>query len=531
MGNCRVSTLRAVATVTLLGAAKLHQIAFPQAEAYQVQELPVGTQYYHYDQAANPNYVDMYEEEDRELWGTEDEVREARRMMDRLRAAGRVMGDAAKAVTVRKQQQTKVKEVLQPNHYPLPSAAQQFQSAFENAIATMPHECRYSHNADPKNAYLPAFMYHTEHGMSQFNVLGRRTGTADNVYVYAVLVPMPDGKVVKDHLCMIRWVEARGADEKVDPTFILFSRKPELPLTALRESDPSVPEITAPKAGENPFQFIDAWMVLPLDTRIGKQIDPTLYEDGEQYLPMHKEEYMKSISGAKKAQRAFKNALCSIVEQRGALETHSQYPGERTLFLPIFEYTTKDRQTQHFAVFGQRIMTSHALSDWVYLVLIIHDYDHEKGDAQFADSGKDLYWLRWGSATAGLKAERGFFRITEDADPRTSTAALRNFIAERAVPEISSVEKVNPFTFTQRTFELPARNCSPKPELFMNQTFLMTASSAPVASQEGREVTEHVQGSAESGVDSHRGDEEDQLLSKDGGDGKGGDGNKKTFVY
>ena len=56
MGNCRVSTLRGVATVTLLGAAKLHQIAFPQAEGSQ--ELTVRIE--HDDHVAYPNEIDIY---------------------------------------------------------------------------------------------------------------------------------------------------------------------------------------------------------------------------------------------------------------------------------------------------------------------------------------------------------------------------------------------------------------------------------------------------------------------------------------
>ena len=71
MGNCRVSTLRGLATVGLFAAAKLHQHAFPQADEFQVYDLTVGMQ--HYDHVANPNYVDIYGDGGRELLSDSDD--------------------------------------------------------------------------------------------------------------------------------------------------------------------------------------------------------------------------------------------------------------------------------------------------------------------------------------------------------------------------------------------------------------------------------------------------------------------------
>ena len=175
--------------MTLLGAAKLHQIAFPQAEGSQVQELTVGM--HHYDQAANPHYVDMYEDEDRDLLSAEDEVREARRMAS-------APSNAAQGAAV--------------------SDAQEVRSAFEKArLESM--EYRKSHKAaNPKDDTLaiPNFEYNTNDGeWILLSVYGRQLMENANDLVYLVIIEY-DGH---PELYWLRWGE--GDYEKKRGLFLL----------------------------------------------------------------------------------------------------------------------------------------------------------------------------------------------------------------------------------------------------------------------------------------------------------------------
>ena len=241
----------------LFGVAKLHQHAFPQADGFQIQELAVGMQ--HYDHVENPNYVDMYGDEDRDLFAAEDEPQEARRMM---------FG---------------------------PSGALQAKSAFEQALSgcvKKREEYREKHKGEDL-LFVPTFLYDTEHGqaLQQFTLYGQLKMDKEDDWVYLVVIKNKEEG--RDKRYWLRWGD--GNYNKRRGLFEFTTESKERMTTAeFNKLQPAkdVPKIESVK-GVNPFKRQkdtkgrDEWKFKTVSANLKKNFPkPELFYlvDGKQLL-------------------------------------------------------------------------------------------------------------------------------------------------------------------------------------------------------------------------------------------------------